>query len=106
MIPEHWSDCDLRRVSVSDTDDSQKVFEDLRKIFSSILEIPFDLMTQDTRISDLSHVESIKLLRMAGEIERRFGVALNDEVVFRNGSLGDIVSEILKLRTQAEGGAG
>jgi acyl carrier protein len=52
----------------------------------------------DAKIADLAHVESIKLLRIAGKIERRFDVELDDESIFRNGTFGDIVDEIVELR--------
>jgi acyl carrier protein len=75
-----------------------EVFEILKKIVSDILRIPVEEIAAESRLSDLTLVESIKLLRIAGKIERRFGIELDDEVVFRKGSLDDIVAEIVKLR--------
>jgi acyl carrier protein len=70
----------------------------LRRIVSDILNVPTEHITMDAKIADLAHVESIKLLRIAGKIERRFDVELDDESIFRNGTFGDIVDEIVELR--------
>lgn len=74
------------------------VFESVRQIISDILRIPLEQITADAKISDLGLVESIKLLRIAGKIERRFGIELDDAAIFRNAPLGDLVDEIAKLR--------
>jgi acyl carrier protein len=73
-------------------------FEDLRHIVSAVLRVPADQITAGARISDLAHVESIKLLRIAGKIERHFGIELEDEVMFREASLRQVADEIVNLR--------
>lgn len=73
-------------------------FELLRQIVSAVLKIPVDQITSTARIADLALVESIKLLRIAGKIERRFGIELEDEVMFREASLGQVADEIVSLR--------
>lgn len=79
-------------------------FEMLRQIVSGVLKVPVDQITAEARISDLARVESIKLLRIAGKIERQFGIELDDEVMFREASLGQVAGEIVKLR-RAQGAA-
>lgn len=76
----------------------EEILEILKGIVSDILRIPVDNITEESRISDLALVESIKLLRMAGKIERRFGIELDNDLVFQKGTLGDIVAEIIKLQ--------
>jgi acyl carrier protein len=45
-----------------------EVFEILKKIVSDILRIPVEEIAAESRLSDLTLVESIKLLRIAGKI--------------------------------------
>lgn len=78
-----------------------EVVETLKQIVSHVLNVPTDLITAHSRFADIAHVESIKLLRIAGKIERRFEIELDDEAIFRNGTFGDIVSEIVQLRGTA-----
>jgi len=70
----------------------------LKQIVSEILNVPTEEITMKSRFADLAHVESIKLLRIAGKIERRFDIELDNEAIFRNGTFGDIASEIVELR--------
>ena len=83
------------------THQNDEVVTTLRHIVSDILNVPAEQITMDAKIANLAHVESIKLLRIAGKIERRFDVELDDESIFRNGTFGDIVGEILALRRTA-----
>lgn len=69
----------------------------MKQIVSDVLTVPSEQITMDAKISNLAHVESIKLLRIAGKIERRFDVELDDESIFKNGTFGDIVNEVLEL---------
>ena len=73
-------------------------FEALRQIVSAVLKIPVDQIKAEARLSDLALVESIKLLRIAGKIERRFGIEIEDEVLFREASLREVTEEIVNLR--------
>ncbi|MGH9380610.1 MAG: acyl carrier protein [Thermoanaerobaculia bacterium] len=73
------------------------VFEDLKQIVSDILRVPLEQISADSKLTDLGLVESIKLLRIAGKIERRFGIELDDEVVFEKRSLGEFTGEIVRL---------
>jgi acyl carrier protein len=73
----------------------------LKDIVSDVLRVPVDLITADSSLTALPHVESIKLLRIAGKVERRFDVELNNEALFRTGTLGDLAQEIVMLREAA-----
>jgi acyl carrier protein len=72
-----------------------EVIEVLKKIVSGILKVPMHLITADSALTDLPQVESIKLLRIAGKVERRFGIELDDETLFRKGTLSDLAQEII-----------
>ena len=78
-----------------------EVFEALRTIVSETLRVPAESVTAASRITDLAHVESITLLRIAGKIERRFGIEIDNETIFRDGSLADVVQEIIASRQRA-----
>jgi acyl carrier protein len=88
--------------SVSDIVRREEVFEAVQQVVSAVLRVPAEQLTWDSKISDLALVESIKLLRIAGKIERRFGIELDNELVFRDGSLGDIAEGIVNLRPLVE----
>ena len=70
----------------------------LKQIVSDVLKVPMHLITTDSTLADLAHVESIKLLRIAGKVERSFGIELDSETIFRKGTLGDLANEIILLR--------
>ncbi len=83
------------------TKPTDEVFADLVQIVSEVLKVPAESVTAQARISDLAHVESIKLLRIAGKIERRFDIEIDNETVFRRGTVSDIANEIRLLREAA-----
>lgn len=82
------------------------VFEGLKQIVAEILRVPVEQINADSKLTDLGLVESIKLLRIAGKIERQFGIELDDEVVFEKRSLGEFAAEILRLRQLQERAVG
>ncbi|MFJ2111672.1 MULTISPECIES: acyl carrier protein [unclassified Streptomyces] len=84
-----------------ESSDRAEVFEGLAHIISNILKIPLDRITEESRITDLALVESIKLLRIAGKMERQFGIELEDDVLFQKAPLGDIANEVVALRRAA-----
>jgi len=73
----------------------------LQEIVSDVLKVPLDLITADSALTALPHVESIKLLRIAGKVERRFDVELDNEALFRKGTLGDLAQEIMMARERS-----
>ena len=83
---------------MSDSLHYDEIIEVLKHTVSAILKVPTHRITPDSTLTDLAHVESIKLLRIAGKIERKFGVELDNEALFRKGTLGDLASEIMMLR--------
>lgn len=73
----------------------------LRQIVSDVLRVPVTSVTADSALSDLPSVESIKLLRIAGKVERRFDIELDNEALFRKGTLDDLAREIVLVRERA-----
>lgn len=83
---------------MSESKHYDEVIEVLKQIVSGTLKVPLHLITADSTLTDLAYVESIKLLRIAGKLERRFGIELDNEALFRNGTLCDLANEIIMLR--------
>jgi acyl carrier protein len=83
------------------TQHDHEVMAVLTSIVSDVLRVPEDQIRSDSALSDFPHVESIKLLRIAGKVERRFGIELDNEALFRRGTLGDLVREIVVVRDRA-----
>lgn len=73
----------------------------LTTIIRTELENPALELAPATVIRELPGIESMKVLRIISKIERKFGVELDDEVVFNVGTYGDLVSALDKARTEA-----
>ncbi|AKG42755.1 hypothetical protein SXIM_13710 [Streptomyces xiamenensis] len=84
--------------------DEQEIFETLRQIVSDTLRVPAERVTRESVLSDLGMVESIKLLRVAGKVERRFDIELDDSLFFQGVSLGRLVEEIAAQRAATVSG--
>jgi acyl carrier protein len=74
-----------------------EVMTTLRQIVADVLRVPTDLVAPDSTLTDLPYVESIKLLRIAGKLERRFEIELENEALFRKGTLRDLAREIVTV---------
>ena len=94
-------DCPPERTAVPPLEGHHEVMGMLRQIVSDVLRIPVDSVTADSALTDLPSVESIKLLRIAGKVERRFDIELDNEALFRRGTLGDLAREIVLVRERA-----
>jgi acyl carrier protein len=89
------------RSAVPHLDGHDEVMGVLRQIVSDVLRVPVASVTADSALTDLPSVESIKLLRIAGKVERRFDIELDNEALFRRGTLGDLAREIVLVRERA-----
>ncbi|WP_131737920.1 acyl carrier protein [Actinomadura roseirufa] len=83
---------------MSESHSHDEIFNAVQEIISAILKVPAEKITVDSALTDLAHVESIKLLRIAGKLERRFDIELNNEQLFRKGRVGDLVNEVFMLQ--------
>ncbi|GAA2041422.1 acyl carrier protein [Streptomyces carpaticus] len=84
--------------------DADEIFPTLQQIVSDTLRVPIEQVTRESALSDLGMVESIKLLRVAGKIERRFDIELDDSLFFQGVSMGRLVDEIAAQRAAAVSG--
>lgn len=73
---------------------NDETLEAIRQIIFDVLRVEPERVTRDSVLSDLGVVESIKLLRVAGKIERRFDIELDDELFFQGVSVGRLIDEI------------
>ncbi|GIG21123.1 hypothetical protein Cch01nite_18470 [Cellulomonas chitinilytica] len=78
--------------------DEDEVTATVRQIVADVLRIPADTISPDSALTDLPYVESIKLLRIAGKLERTFGIEIENEALFRKGTMQDLAREILAAR--------
>jgi acyl carrier protein len=78
-----------------------EINEVVKQIVSDILKVPKNLITERSALTDLTHIESIKLLRIAGKVERRFRIELDDEALFRDATIRDLVQQIITARERA-----
>src|SRR3978361_470360 len=82
-------DCPPERTAGPPLDGHHEVMGLLRQIVSDVLRVPGASVTADSALPALPSVESIKWLRIAGKVERRFDIELDNEALFRRGTLGD-----------------
>lgn len=73
----------------------------LASIICTELENPGLALEAATVIRELPGIESMKVLRIIAKIERKFGVELDDEVVFNIGTFGDLMGALDKARAEA-----
>ncbi|MFI6297340.1 acyl carrier protein [Nonomuraea sp. NPDC050790] len=75
----------------------QAVCNTMKGIVARVLQVEEGGILPGSRITDLSLVESIKLLRIGGRIERAFGIELDNEVLFRTATLSELADEVHRL---------
>lgn len=69
----------------------------IKEIAQSVLKLPDETIGSTTDLRDLPGVESIKLLRVVANVEKKFGIRIEDPVVFRVSSIADLAREVSKL---------
>jgi acyl carrier protein len=73
----------------------------LLSIIRAELESPALELSPDTVIRELPGIESMKVLRIISKVERKFGVELDDEVVFNVGTYRDLLGALDRARAEA-----
>jgi acyl carrier protein len=79
----------------SDTSDIEQT---ISRLVSEELKLPMEELKGDTNLRELPGVESIRVLRIIARLERAYDVELEDELVFRVQTLGELADAIRKLR--------
>lgn len=74
----------------------------ISELISQETKIPSSELRADTNLRELPGVESIKVLRIISKLERTYDIELDDDVVFRVKTLGELADAI---RQRQGGGA-
>jgi acyl carrier protein len=59
-----------------------------------VLDLPDREITPESDLRELPGVESIKLLRVISKVEKRYGVELDDDVIFDSSTIAQIAAAI------------
>ena len=74
-----------------------QIEEAIKKITQSALKLPDGEISSTSNLRDLPGVESIKILRIIANIEKKFGIRLDDQIVFQVSSIHELAGEVAKL---------
>lgn len=81
------------------TSDTNDIEQTISRLVSEELKLPMAELQADTNLRELPGVESIRVLRIIARLERTYDVELEDELVFRVQTLGQLADAIRKLRS-------
>ena len=79
----------------------EKTTSEVRRIICGVLAIEEGTVAGPTPLRELPGVESIKVLRIITQIEARFAIELDEQIVFNIGTFGELVDEVAKLSAAA-----
>lgn len=74
-----------------------KTTSEVRRIICGVLALEEGTIAGTTPLRELPGVESIKVLRIITQIEARFAIELDEQIVFNIGTFGELVDEVEKL---------
>jgi acyl carrier protein len=89
---------------LSGTLDRAEVVETIRGFVAKELNLPPSTVLEDTPLKELSGADSVRLLRVVAQIERRYDAEFEDEDVFKVRTLNELVD--LVQRYQADNRCG
>jgi acyl carrier protein len=78
---------------------SQTLEDNLCALVRQELRLGDEQLGVTTKLRELPGVESIKILRIVAKIERAYNLELEDEVVFRVQTIGELATAIRELQT-------
>ena len=61
----------------------------IRQIVAEIADIPVETVSPDALLADLD-IDSLRGLRIVAAVEKRWGIVVNEDVIGRIRSMGDI----------------
>lgn len=80
------------------TPDNLGIEQTISRLVSEELKLPVEELQASTNLRELPGVESIRVLRIIARLERTYDVELEDELVFRVQTLGELAEAIRKLQ--------
>jgi len=75
----------------------QEIEDTIRAVVQATLKLPNADISSTTNLRDLPGVESIKILRIVANLEKKFDVRLDDQVVFRVSTIAELAKVLAKL---------
>ncbi len=79
-----------------------EVEETIKKIVQSTLKLPEGELSSATNLRDLPGVESIKILRVVANLEKKFEVRLDDQIVFHVSTIQELARAVSKLMQERQ----
>jgi acyl carrier protein len=83
--------------------DTAHIRETIVAFICDELRVSPEELSDATDLRELPGAESVKILRVVAKIERAFQIELDDEIVFRVESLGELVQAVASQTAQAAG---
>lgn len=71
------------------------VLDAVRAIVADQLEVPLEKITEASRLGDDLGADSLSEVEIAMEVEERFDLAIPDDAMARNPSVGEVVELVL-----------
>lgn len=78
--------------------DDQDIFDVVKAQALEILDVDPELVTRDAGLADTLGADSVHLLEIAGLLEARFGVELEDRELYDVVTVGELVELVARKR--------
>ena len=76
----------------------ENIFDAIKKEATAILDVDPDLITVDAMLGETLDADSVDLIEIAGVVEQKFGVQLEDHELHDLVTVGDFVSLVARKR--------
>jgi len=76
----------------------QEIFDVFKAEATTVLDVAVDLITPDAKLGETLDADSVDLIEIAGVLERRFGVELDDHELHDLQTVADFVDLIARKR--------
>lgn len=76
----------------------QEIFEVFKTEATQVLDVDAELITPDAKLAETLDADSVDLIEIAGVLERRFGVELDDHELHDLRTVADFVDLVAQKR--------
>ena len=76
----------------------QEIFEVFKAEATTVLDVGVELITPDAKLGETLDADSVDLIEIAGVLERRFGVELDDHELHDLVTVADFVDLVARKR--------
>ena len=77
----------------------QEIFDVFKAEATQVLDVAADLITPDAKLGETLHADSVDLIEIAGVLERRYDVELNDHELHDLVTVSDFVDLVARKHT-------